>query len=100
MVHSKKLGTILRRLGRMAHTKAQKAAKGNKDSISKRLGVKLYGGEKARAGNVIVRQRGMTFRAGKGAYHGKDYTIHAAIDGEVKFITQKGKKYVTIMPGQ
>lgn len=81
----------------MAHTKSQKAAKGNKDSISKRLGIKLYGGQKAKNGNIIVRQRGMTFKAGKGTYMGKDYTIHAGIDGTVEFITREGRKYVTIV---
>ncbi|OGK38698.1 50S ribosomal protein L27 [Candidatus Roizmanbacteria bacterium RIFCSPHIGHO2_12_FULL_44_10] len=80
----------------MAHTKSQKAAKGNKDSQSKRLGIKLYGGETARAGNVIVRQRGMTFKSGVGTYLSKDYTLHAEVDGEVQYITKRGRKYVTV----
>lgn len=81
----------------MAHTKSQKAAKGNRDSIAKRLGVKLYGGQPAQAGNVIIRQRGMTFAAGAGAYMSKDFTIHAAVDGVVQFVTKHGKKHVTVV---
>ena len=82
----------------MAHTKSQKAAKGNRDSIAKRLGVKLYGGQPAIAGNVIIRQRGMTFGAGVGTYLSKDFTIHAKVDGVVQFITKHGKKFVTVTP--
>ena len=81
----------------MAHTKSQKAAKGNRDSISKRLGIKLYGGQPAKNGNIIVRQRGMTFKSGVGTYMGKDYTIHASIDGIVQYITREGRKYVTVV---
>lgn len=80
----------------MAHTKSQKAAKGNRDSISKRLGIKLYGGQPAKPGNVIVRQRGMTFGAGVGAYLGKDFTVHAQKEGVVHFILRQGKKLVTV----
>lgn len=80
----------------MAHTKSQKAAKGNKDSVSKRLGVKLYGGQKARAGNIIIRQRGMTVAAGTNTYLSKDFTIHAAVDGVVRFLMRNGKKLVAI----
>lgn len=81
----------------MAHTKSQKAAKGNRDSIAKRLGVKLYGGQPAMAGNIIIRQRGMTFAPGVGTYMGKDFTIHAEIDGVVQFVTRAGKKHVTVV---
>jgi large subunit ribosomal protein L27 len=81
----------------MAHTKSQKAAKGNRDSISKRLGVKLYGGQPAQAGNIIVRQRGMTFGSGTGTYMGKDFTIHAKVGGTVQFITKHGKKHVKVV---
>ncbi len=80
----------------MAHTKSQKAAKGNRDSISKRLGVKLYGGEKVSVGNVIVRQRGMKFSAGENVKLGKDFTAYALADGEVVFKKRAGKKYVTV----
>lgn len=81
----------------MAHTKSQKAAKGNRDSISKRLGIKLYGGQSAESGNIILRQRGTTFKPGVGTYMGKDYTIHAESKGTVKFITRKGRKHVTVV---
>ncbi len=82
----------------MAHTKSQKAAKGNRDSISKRLGVKLYGGQPAKPGNVIIRQRGMTFGSGVGTYLSRDFTIHANVIGIVEFITRQGKKFVTVKP--
>lgn len=81
----------------MAHTKSQKAAKGNRDSIAKRLGVKLYGGQKAVNGNVIIRQRGMTFKPGPGTYAGRDFTIHAATDGVVQFFVKKGRKFVSVV---
>lgn len=84
----------------MAHTKSQKAAKGNKDSVSKRLGVKLYGGQKAKAGNIIIRQKGMTVAAGTNTYLSKDFTVHANVDGIVKFITRRGKKLATIEASQ
>ena len=80
----------------MAHTKAQGSVKGNRDSVAKRLGVKLYGGEKAKAGNIIVRQKGTKFFPGTGVSMGKDYTIFAVIDGIVKFKTLKGKKIIEI----
>ncbi|EKD86787.1 MAG: 50S ribosomal protein L27, partial [uncultured bacterium] len=69
----------------MAHTKAQGSVRGNRDSISKRLGVKLYGGEKAIAGNIIVRQKGTKFFPGDGVMMGRDYTIFSIIEGIVKF---------------
>jgi large subunit ribosomal protein L27 len=81
----------------MAHTKAQKAAKGNKDSISKRLGVKIYGDQKVELGNIIVKQRGMEFKPGVGTAAGKDFTIFAMKPGKVSFITRRGEKYVTVV---
>lgn len=80
----------------MAHTKAQGAVKGNRDSRSKRLGVKLYGGQKAMAGNIIVRQRGTKIFGGQGVSMGNDYTIFAVKDGVVNFKTFHGKKIVEI----
>jgi len=82
----------------MAHVKAGGTAKGNKDSISKRLGVKIYGGQEAIAGNVIIRQKGSKFYPGVGTSMGKDYTIFALISGIVSFITKRGKRYVSILP--
>ena len=81
----------------MAHTKAQRAVKGNRDSISKRLGVKLFGGEKAIPGNVIIRQRGTKVHAGEGVLLSKDHTLIALIEGEVRFYKRLGKQYVKIV---
>lgn len=81
----------------MAHTKAQRAVKGNRDSLSKRLGIKLYGGQKAKPGNIIVRQRGTKVRAGLNVYMGDDHTLHAKIDGVVKYYVREGKQYVKII---
>lgn len=81
----------------MAHTKAQKAASGNRDSRSKRLGVKIYGNQKVAVGNIIIRQRGMTFRAGMGARVGHDYTIYASIAGIVLFKKKRGQCYVSVV---
>lgn len=80
----------------MAHTKAQGAVKGNRDSIAKRLGVKVYGGSKVVPGNIIVRQKGTKFHPGNGVSMGKDYTLFALIEGVVSFKTQRGKQVVEI----
>lgn len=69
----------------MSHVKAGGTAKNIHDSPGQRLGVKVYGGQKVKNGQVIVRQVGMTKRAGKGASMSRNYTIHAAQDGEVKY---------------
>ena len=81
----------------MAHTKAQGSVKGNRDSVAKRLGVKLYGGQKAQAGSIIVRQRGSNFIAGNGVSTGKDFTLFALMDGIVAFKTQRGKKVIEVV---
>ncbi len=81
----------------MAHTKAQGATKGNRDSIAKRLGVKVYGGQKAIAGNIIVRQKGTKFFPGKGVSMGNDFTLFAIREGIVNFRTLKGKKIAEIV---
>lgn len=83
----------------MAHTKAQGAVKGNRDSRAKRLGVKIYGGQKAIAGNIIVRQKGTKVHAGKGVSMGKDFTLFSLIEGIVKFKMLKGKKFVEVLNG-
>ena len=80
----------------MAHTEAQGAVKGNRDSRAKRLGVKIYGGQRASAGNILVRQKGTKFHAGKGVSMGKDFTLFSVIDGIVNFKTLRGKKYIEI----
>jgi len=83
----------------MAHTKAQGSVKGNRDSISKRLGVKLYGGQKAKAGNIIARQKGTKFFPGDGVSLGRDFTLFAIREGIVKFKQSNGKKIVEVMDG-
>ncbi len=69
----------------MSHVKAGGAAKNVHDSPGQRLGVKLFGGEKVKTGQVIVRQVGMTKRAGEGTFLSRNFTIHASKDGVVKF---------------
>ncbi len=81
----------------MAHTKSQGAVKGNRDSISKRLGVKIYGGSKVNTGNIIIRQKGSHFAAGNGAALGNDYTLFALKSGIVNFFKKRGKKIVEVV---
>lgn len=81
----------------MAHVKAGGVAKGNKDSQSKRLGVKIYGGQIAEPGNIIVRQRGTKVHPGTGVEMGKDFTIFAVTKGPVKFSTRLGKQLVSVV---
>ncbi|OGG03769.1 50S ribosomal protein L27 [Candidatus Gottesmanbacteria bacterium RBG_16_52_11] len=83
----------------MAHVKAGGVAKGNKDSVSKRLGVKIYGGQSAAPGNIIIRQKGTRFSPGSGVMMGRDFTIFATATGKVKFELKKGKQYVSVLPG-
>lgn len=83
----------------MAHTKAGGTTKGNRDSVAKRLGVKLYGGQTAVAGNIIVRQKGNRIFGGKGVGTGNDFTLFALVDGIVTFKTQRGKKFVEVING-
>ena len=83
----------------MAHKKAGGSTRNGRDSESKRLGVKRFGGQVVKAGNIIVRQRGTKFHAGVNVGMGKDHTIFAKADGKVKF-EQKGslnRKYVSIV---
>ena len=82
----------------MAHIKAGGVAKGNKDSVSKRLGVKIYGGQRASSGNIIIRQRGSKVRPGIGTSMGKDYTIFALAEGAVAFSIRRGKQFVSVLP--
>ena len=69
----------------MAHKKGQGSVKNGRDSVSKRLGVKKFGSQHVIAGNIIIRQRGTKFLAGRGVGLGKDYTIFALIEGRVRF---------------
>ena len=84
----------------MAHKKAGGSSKNGRDSISKRLGVKRFGGQLVKAGNILVRQRGTKFRPGENVGCGKDYTLFAKADGTVKFQVKglKKRKYVSIEP--
>ena len=83
----------------MAHKKAGSSSKNGRDSVGQRLGVKAGDGQLVTAGSIIVRQRGMTFKAGEGAGLGHDYTIFAKIDGKVRFEHEtRDKKRVRIIP--
>ena len=83
----------------MAHKKGVGSSDNGRDSKSKRLGVKLYGGQTAIAGNVIVRQRGTKFHAGENVYMGRDHTLHAKVDGVVSFTRKRNdRNYVSIVP--
>jgi large subunit ribosomal protein L27 len=84
----------------MAHKKAGGSTKNGRDSQSKRLGVKRFGGEAVRAGNIIVRQRGTKFHAGPHVGTGNDYTLFAKADGHVRFVRRgpKQRKFVEIVP--
>ncbi len=85
----------------MAHKKGVGSTDNGRDSKSKRLGVKLYGGQKAIAGNVIVRQRGTQYHPGENVYMGRDHTLHAYVDGIVQFKrTINDRCYVHIIPMQ
>ena len=81
----------------MAHKKAGGSSRNGRDSQSKRLGVKKFGGESVRAGNIIVRQLGTRIRPGNNVFMGRDFTIHAGIEGTVKFeYLTKTKKQASV----
>jgi len=82
----------------MAHKKAGGSSKNGRDSESKRLGVKLFGGQSVRAGNIIVRQRGTHFHAGTNVGVGRDHTLFAKADGHVVFEQRgpKKRRYVSV----
>ena len=83
----------------MAHKKAGGSSRNGRDSAGKRLGVKLFGGERCLAGNIIVRQRGTKWHPGDNVGLGKDHTLFALADGQVAFRDGKlGRKYVHVMP--
>jgi large subunit ribosomal protein L27 len=83
----------------MAHKKGVGSTDNGRDSKSKRLGVKLFGGQMAVAGNILIRQRGTKFHAGENVYMSKDHSLHAAIDGVVDFkVRRKGRTFVNILP--
>ena len=80
----------------MAHKKGAGSTKNGRDSNSKRLGIKVYGNQPVKSGGIVVRQRGLTFKPGKGVMVGKDYTIFALYNGVVKFESDKKIKYVSV----
>ncbi|WP_316367712.1 50S ribosomal protein L27 [Candidatus Thiodiazotropha sp. CDECU1] len=83
----------------MAHKKAGGSTRNGRDSESKRLGVKIYGGESVKAGNIIVRQRGTQFHNGVNVGIGKDHTLFAKADGKVQFDVKgpRNRRYVSIV---
>ncbi|GGK83611.1 50S ribosomal protein L27 [Amphritea balenae] len=82
----------------MAHKKAAGSTRNGRDSESKRLGVKRFGGQAVLAGNILVRQRGTKFHAGENVGIGKDHTLFAKADGVVKFVVKgpQKRKYITV----
>ena len=83
----------------MAHKKAGGSSNNGRDSAGRRLGVKKYGGELVQPGNILVRQRGTVHNPGENVYLGKDHTLHAGVDGVVKFTKKKdNKSFVSIVP--
>jgi large subunit ribosomal protein L27 len=82
----------------MAHKKGLGSSKNGRDSQSKRLGVKKFGGEKVKAGSILIRQRGTKFIPGTNVGLGRDHTIFSLIDGTVNFATRKGRKIINVDP--
>ena len=82
----------------MAHKKGLGSSKNGRDSNAQRLGVKKFGGEFVKAGNIIIRQRGTKYLPGNNVGLGKDYTIFSLIDGHVNFATKKGRKVLNVLP--
>ncbi|MDX1335633.1 MAG: 50S ribosomal protein L27 [Gammaproteobacteria bacterium] len=84
----------------MAHKKAGGSTRNGRDSISKRLGVKRFGGQEVLAGNILVRQRGTQFHPGNNVGCGKDHTLFALVDGTVVFETKgpKNRKHISVVP--
>lgn len=82
----------------MAHKKGVGSSKNGRESASKRLGVKLFGGQEAKAGNIIIRQRGTQHHPGAGVGMGKDHTIYALIDGKVVFTRKRdNRSFVSVV---
>jgi large subunit ribosomal protein L27 len=83
----------------MAHKKGGGSSRNGRDSQSQRLGVKKFGGERVRAGNILVRQHGTRFQPGNNVGMGRDYTLFAASDGFVKFeYVRRGKQRISVYP--
>ena len=85
----------------MAHKKGVGSSKNGRESASKRLGVKIFGGQSCKAGNIIVRQRGTEFHPGNNIGMGKDHTLFALVDGTVNFkVTREDKRVVSVIPAE
>ena len=83
----------------MAHKKGVGSSKNGRESASKRLGVKIFGGGTCKAGNIIVRQRGTEFHPGKNIGMGSDHTLYALVDGTVQFkVSREDRRYVSVVP--
>ncbi len=82
----------------MAHKKAGGSSRNGRDSPGKRLGVKIFGGQRVIPGNIIVRQRGTRFHPGKGVGMGRDHTLFALVPGQVQFRRRYGRTYVHVVP--
>ena len=82
----------------MAHKKGVGCSKNGRESESKRLGIKIFGGSFAKAGNIIKRQRGTVHHPGANVGMGKDHTLYALTDGTVVFVTKANRKYITVAP--
>jgi len=82
----------------MAKTKSGGKTRQQPPRPGKRLGLKVSGGQKVKAGSILVRQRGSTFHPGKNVGMGRDFTLHALKEGVVSFIRKKGKKYIEVLP--
>jgi len=82
----------------MAHKKSGGSARNGRDSESKRLGVKCFGGENIPAGSIIVRQRGTRIKPGENVGIGRDDTLFALVAGEVRFVTRNKRKFVEVVP--
>ncbi len=83
----------------MAHKKGVSSSKNGRESHSKRLGVKIWGGQVCKAGNIIVRQRGTAFHPGKNIGMGRDHTLYALVDGTVQFqVKKEDKRYINVIP--
>ena len=85
----------------MAHKKGVGSSKNGRESASKRLGVKIFGGETCKAGNIIVRQRGTEFHPGENIGMGKDHTLFALVDGTVQFkVGKEDRRSVSVIPAE
>ena len=84
----------------MAHKKGMGSTRNGRESESKRLGVKLFGGQTAKAGNILVRQRGTRHYPGRNVGMGKDHTLFALTDGNVEFSKRKNRSYVSVKPSE